>query len=43
MSGKRGSRVTVGNTAGLTPAQVNGALIIGANKTFVIRFWAVKK
>ena len=37
------NRVTVGNTTGLTPAQANGALSIAANKTFAIRFRAVKK
>jgi uncharacterized repeat protein (TIGR01451 family) len=37
------NRVTVGNTTGLTPAQANGTLSIAANKTFAIRFRAVKK
>jgi hypothetical protein len=37
------NRVTVGNTTGLTPAQANGILSIAANKTFAIRFRAVKK
>jgi parallel beta-helix repeat protein len=37
------NRVTVGNTTGLTPAQANGTLLIPANKTFAIRFRAVKK
>ncbi len=36
-------RVTIGNTAGLTPAQANGTLSIAANKTFAIRFQAGKK
>jgi hypothetical protein len=33
----------VGNTAGLVPAQPSGTLSIPANKTFAIRFGAVKK
>ena len=35
-------RITVGNTTGLTPAQVNGTLAIGANTTFAIRFRVTK-
>ncbi len=36
-------RVSVGNTAGLTPAQTNGSLTYNANKTFAVLFKAIKK
>lgn len=35
-------RITVGNTTGLIPAQVNGVLSIAASTTFAIRFQATK-
>ena len=35
-------RITVGNTTGLAPAQVNGTLAIPANTTFAIRFRVTK-
>jgi CSLREA domain-containing protein len=41
--GAAADRVTAGNTTGLTPAQANGTLSIPANKTFAVRFRAVKK
>ena len=41
--GTNRNRVTVGNTSGLTPTQVNATLSIPANSTFAIRFLAVKK
>jgi uncharacterized repeat protein (TIGR01451 family) len=41
--GAAADRVTAGNTTGLTPVQANGTLSVPANKTFAIRFRAVKK